>query len=64
MSIGQKGHARTRADAVFVSARDPARIQISGRLAQWLPEAMQLANQVKTAEIWPEAVLWFSLDVV
>jgi hypothetical protein len=33
-------------------------------LAQWLPEAMRLANQVKAAEIWPEAVLWFSLDVV
>jgi hypothetical protein len=33
-------------------------------LAQWLPEAMRLANQVKTTEIWPEAVLWFSLDVV
>jgi len=33
-------------------------------LAQWLPEAMRLANQGKAAEIWPEAVLWFSLDVV
>jgi hypothetical protein len=32
-------------------------------LPQWLPEAMRLANQVKAAEIWPEAVLWFSLDV-
>jgi hypothetical protein len=33
-------------------------------LPQWLPEAMRLANQVKAPEIWPEAVLWFSLDVV
>jgi hypothetical protein len=33
-------------------------------LAQWLPEATRVANQVKAAEIWPEAVLWFSLDVV
>jgi hypothetical protein len=32
--------------------------------AQWLPEAVRLVNQVKAAEIWPEAVLWFSLDVV
>jgi hypothetical protein len=33
-------------------------------LTQWLPEAMRLANQVKAAEIWPEAGLWFSLDVI
>jgi hypothetical protein len=33
-------------------------------LLQWLPEVMRLANQVKAAEIWPEAVLCFSLDVV
>ena len=33
-------------------------------LAQWLPEAMRLANQVKATEILPEAVLCFSLDVV
>jgi hypothetical protein len=26
-------------------------------LAQLLPEAMRLTNQVKAAEIWPEAVL-------
>jgi hypothetical protein len=33
-------------------------------LAQWLPEAMRLANQVKAAEIWSETVLWFPLDMV
>jgi hypothetical protein len=33
-------------------------------LLQWLPEAMRLAHQMKAAETWPEAVLWFSLDVV
>jgi hypothetical protein len=33
-------------------------------LPQWLPEAMRLANQGKAAETWPEALLWFSLDVV
>jgi hypothetical protein len=33
-------------------------------LPQWLPEAIRLANQVKVAEIRPEAVLWFSLDAV
>jgi hypothetical protein len=33
-------------------------------LAHWLPEAVRLVNQLKGAEIWPEAVLWFSLDVV
>jgi hypothetical protein len=31
-------------------------------LAQWLPEAMRLANQGKAAETWAGAVLWFSLD--
>ena len=43
---------------------DIARISPAAGLAQWLPEAIRLANQVKAAEIWPEAVLWFSLDVV
>jgi hypothetical protein len=33
-------------------------------LPQWLTEAMRLANQVKAAEIWPEAVLRFSPVVV
>jgi len=33
-------------------------------LAQWLPEAVRLANQVKAAETWPKAVFWFSLDVI
>jgi hypothetical protein len=33
-------------------------------LAQWLPEAMWLINQVRAAGTWPEAVLWFWLDVV
>ena len=33
-------------------------------LLQWLPEAMRLANQVKAAETWPEAVLRFSPVVV
>jgi hypothetical protein len=33
-------------------------------LPQWLPEAMRLANQVKAAGMWSEAVLWLWLDVV
>ena len=68
VSIGQRGYIRTRADTVF-SARSCSMVIQQGfrsaeGLPQWLPEAMRLANQVKAAEIWSEAVLWFSLDVV
>ena len=35
--MGRKGHTRTRADTVFMPARDPARIQISGRLGAMAP---------------------------
>jgi hypothetical protein len=33
-------------------------------LAHWLPGVVRLVNQLKAAEIWPEAVFSFSLDVV
>ena len=68
VSVGQKGYTRTRADTKNGVRSCSIVIQQGFRsaegLAQWPPEVMRLANQVKAAEIWPEAVLWSSLDVV
>jgi hypothetical protein len=66
MPIGQmdrSGHERIQECCPSASHRSPARIQISKGFARWLPGAMWLANQVKAAGMWSEAVLWLWLDV-
>jgi hypothetical protein len=38
-------------------------LKLAKGFARWLPGTMWPINQVKAAEIWPEAVSWFWLDV-
>ena len=62
--IDRRGDERKPFSCLLVSYRDPARFRSAEGLEQWPPQAMRLANQVKAVEIWPDAVLWFALDVV